>query len=119
MRQKLQEDQDRLEETKKTERTKSEQEQHKAHQSLKEDQEKLDSLLEGAANLKFYRLEGFDKDFWNHYCARNKLTTHLSVKDNITPREWTVMDKDYANKTLIKNHKALNVYDWALWHSLV
>ena len=71
------------------------------------------------AGLKFYRLEGMDKDFWNHYCTANKLTTHFSVKDNVTPREWRVMDEDYANKTLVKNHKALNTYDWALWNSLV
>ena len=71
------------------------------------------------AKLKFYRSEGVDKDFWNHFCAANKLTTHGSVKDNVTPREWRVMDQDYANKILVRNHKEMNVYDWALWNSLV
>ena len=71
------------------------------------------------AGLKFYRTEAFDKDFWNHWCAKNRLTTHLSVRDNVTPREWRVMDEDYANKTLLKTHKAMNVVDWALWGSTI
>ena len=87
------------------------------HTEIRSPASMLDSIKK--AKLKFYRSEGVDKDFWNHFCAANKLTTHGSVKDNVTPREWRVMDQDYANKVLVKNHKAMNVYDWALWNSLV
>ncbi len=87
------------------------------HTSEKSPASMLDDVKR--SKLEFYNLEGFDKDFWNPFCTKNKLTNHLSVNDNVTPRDWRVMDRDYVNKVLKKTHKSMNICDWALWGSTI